>query len=152
MSTYDLQYAGSSWDELQHIRQAVGFLVKKKKNKKTPMRRAHAWLFLVNSQVLHQKAQKSLEEITEELCPVSRGMDECTMRLTIFLSIFFLFEVKKYLIFFSLSRLWASPRSTALERCSGMINTAPMAYPKMWVRIWIIQLGWGTFGGWIMVL
>ncbi|KAJ1377259.1 Dilute domain, partial [Sesbania bispinosa] len=40
------QFAGSSWDELKHIRQAVGFLV------------------------LHQKTQKSLEEITTELCPV----------------------------------------------------------------------------------
>ncbi|KAE9590489.1 putative myosin ATPase [Lupinus albus] len=40
------QFGGSSWDELKHIRQAVGFLV------------------------LHQKAQKSLEEITNELCPV----------------------------------------------------------------------------------
>ncbi|CAL5380751.1 unnamed protein product [Camellia sinensis] len=38
------QFAGSSWDELQHIRQAVGFLV------------------------LHQKPQKSLDEITNELC------------------------------------------------------------------------------------
>nr|XP_009394265.1 PREDICTED: myosin-12-like [Musa acuminata subsp. malaccensis] len=40
------QFAGTSWDELQHIRQAVGFLV------------------------LHQKSHKSLEEITNELCPV----------------------------------------------------------------------------------
>ncbi|KAI9169656.1 hypothetical protein LWI28_015635 [Acer negundo] len=40
------QLAGTSWDELQHIRQAVGFLV------------------------LHQKAQKSLDEITNELCPI----------------------------------------------------------------------------------
>ncbi|KAF9609184.1 hypothetical protein IFM89_013574 [Coptis chinensis] len=40
------EYAGSSWDELQHIRQAVGFLVS------------------------HQKPQKSLNEITNELCPV----------------------------------------------------------------------------------
>ncbi|KAG6525053.1 hypothetical protein ZIOFF_015005 [Zingiber officinale] len=39
------EFAGTSWDELQHIRQAVGFLV------------------------LHQKSQKSLEEITKELCP-----------------------------------------------------------------------------------
>ncbi|GAV69100.1 Myosin_head domain-containing protein/IQ domain-containing protein/DIL domain-containing protein/Myosin_N domain-containing protein [Cephalotus follicularis] len=38
--------AGSSWNALQHIRQAVGFMV------------------------LHQKAQKSLEEITNELCPI----------------------------------------------------------------------------------
>ncbi|KAL0925889.1 hypothetical protein M5K25_004263 [Dendrobium thyrsiflorum] len=37
--------AGTSWDELQHIKQAVGFLVS------------------------HQKAHKSLEEITNELCP-----------------------------------------------------------------------------------
>ncbi|KAG4947683.1 hypothetical protein JHK87_043690 [Glycine soja] len=40
------QFAGSSWAELKHICQAVGFLV------------------------LHQKTQKSLEEITNELCPV----------------------------------------------------------------------------------
>ncbi|KAI5603286.1 hypothetical protein BDE02_01G209600 [Populus trichocarpa] len=40
------QFAGSSWDELRHIRQAVGFLVS------------------------HHKAQKSLEEITNELCPM----------------------------------------------------------------------------------
>ncbi|MCH99628.1 myosin XI-F, partial [Trifolium medium] len=39
------QIAGSSWDELKHIRQSVGFLV------------------------LHQKTQKSLDEITNELCP-----------------------------------------------------------------------------------
>ncbi|PSS10051.1 Myosin-12 like, partial [Actinidia chinensis var. chinensis] len=40
------QFSGSAWDELQHIRQAVGFLV------------------------LHQKPQKSLDEITTELCPM----------------------------------------------------------------------------------
>ncbi|XP_075500978.1 myosin-12 [Primulina tabacum] len=39
------EFAGSSWDELQHIRQAVAFLV------------------------LHQKTQKSVDEITNELCP-----------------------------------------------------------------------------------
>ncbi|KAJ0974115.1 hypothetical protein J5N97_016080 [Dioscorea zingiberensis] len=37
---------GTSWDELQHIRQAVGFLT------------------------LHQKTHKTMEEITNELCPV----------------------------------------------------------------------------------
>ncbi|XP_074563999.1 myosin-12-like [Curcuma longa] len=40
------QFAGTSWDELQHIRQAVGFLV------------------------LHQKSQKSLEDIRDGICPV----------------------------------------------------------------------------------
>ncbi|KAG8391355.1 hypothetical protein BUALT_Bualt01G0179200 [Buddleja alternifolia] len=40
------EFAGSSWDELQHIRQAVAFLV------------------------LHQKAQKTLDDIATELCPV----------------------------------------------------------------------------------
>nr|GEW01257.1 myosin-12-like isoform X1 [Tanacetum cinerariifolium] len=39
------QFAGSSWNGLHHIRQAVGLLVS------------------------HQKIQKSLEEITNELCP-----------------------------------------------------------------------------------
>ncbi|KAL9149749.1 hypothetical protein ABFS82_12G126000 [Erythranthe guttata] len=40
------EYVGSSWDELKHIRQAVGFLV------------------------IHQKPKKNLNEISNELCPV----------------------------------------------------------------------------------
>ncbi|KAG7649627.1 Dilute domain [Arabidopsis thaliana x Arabidopsis arenosa] len=40
------EYAGSSWDELKHIRQAIGFLV------------------------IHQKPKKTLDEISHELCPV----------------------------------------------------------------------------------
>ncbi|CAA7059034.1 unnamed protein product [Microthlaspi erraticum] len=40
------EYAGSAWDELRHVRQAVGFLV------------------------IHQKPKKTLDEITRELCPV----------------------------------------------------------------------------------
>lgn len=40
------EYAGAAWDELKHIRQAVGFLV------------------------IHQKPKKSLDEITHDLCPV----------------------------------------------------------------------------------
>ncbi|XP_068634511.1 myosin-17-like isoform X2 [Aristolochia californica] len=40
------EYAGSAWDELKHIRQAVGFLV------------------------IHQKPKKILNEITKDLCPV----------------------------------------------------------------------------------
>ncbi|KAL9810982.1 putative Dilute domain-containing protein [Arabidopsis thaliana] len=40
------EYAGSAWDELRHIRQAVRFLV------------------------IHQKPKKTLDEITRELCPV----------------------------------------------------------------------------------
>ncbi|CAI0560607.1 unnamed protein product [Linum tenue] len=39
-------YAGSSWDELKHIRQAVGFLV------------------------IHQKYRISYDEITNDLCPI----------------------------------------------------------------------------------
>ncbi|XP_059665774.1 myosin-11-like isoform X2 [Cornus florida] len=40
------EYAGSAWDELKHIRQAIGFLV------------------------IHQKPKKSLNEISRDLCPV----------------------------------------------------------------------------------
>ncbi|KOM29980.1 hypothetical protein LR48_Vigan845s000800 [Vigna angularis] len=40
------QYAGSAWDELKHIRQAIGFLV------------------------IHQKPKKTLDEISHDLCPV----------------------------------------------------------------------------------
>nr|VDD41893.1 unnamed protein product [Brassica oleracea] len=41
-----LQYAGTSWEELKHIRQAIGFLV------------------------IHQKPKKTLDEISHDLCPV----------------------------------------------------------------------------------
>ncbi|KAF3776160.1 Myosin-11, partial [Nymphaea thermarum] len=41
-----VQYAGTAWEELKHIRQAVGFLV------------------------IHQKPKKTLREITNDLCPV----------------------------------------------------------------------------------
>ncbi|KAJ6843986.1 myosin-17-like [Iris pallida] len=40
------EYSGSAWDELKHIRQAVGFLV------------------------IHQKPKKTLKEISNDLCPV----------------------------------------------------------------------------------
>ncbi|XP_075508017.1 myosin-9-like isoform X1 [Primulina tabacum] len=40
------EYSGSSWDELKHIRQAIGFLV------------------------IHQKPKKTLDEISHDLCPV----------------------------------------------------------------------------------
>ncbi|GAB2287440.1 hypothetical protein Dimus_021817 [Dionaea muscipula] len=40
------EYAGSAWDELKHIRQAIGFLV------------------------IHQKPKKTLHEISRDLCPV----------------------------------------------------------------------------------
>ncbi|KAE8685054.1 Myosin-11 [Hibiscus syriacus] len=40
------EYAGSSWDELKHIRQAVGFLV------------------------IHQKYRISYDEISNDLCPI----------------------------------------------------------------------------------
>ncbi|OMO70685.1 IQ motif, EF-hand binding site [Corchorus capsularis] len=40
------EFAGSAWEELRHIRQAVGFLV------------------------IHQKPKKTLKEITNDLCPV----------------------------------------------------------------------------------
>ncbi|XP_047173231.1 myosin-9-like isoform X2 [Vigna umbellata] len=39
------EYAGSAWDELKHIRQAIGFLV------------------------IHQKPKKTLDEISHDLCP-----------------------------------------------------------------------------------
>ncbi|WVY90579.1 hypothetical protein V8G54_036093 [Vigna mungo] len=45
LSTSEMQYAGTSWHELNYIRQAVGFLV------------------------IHQKRKKSLEEIRQDLCP-----------------------------------------------------------------------------------
>ncbi|KAG5055444.1 hypothetical protein JHK85_007954 [Glycine max] len=52
----NLQYAGSSWDELKHIRQAVGFLV------------------------IHQKYRISYDEIINDLCP---EVDEAAARTEI---------------------------------------------------------------------
>ncbi|KAL5127223.1 Myosin-14 [Glycine soja] len=46
------EYAGTSWHELNYIRQAIGFLV------------------------IHQKRKKSLEEIRQDLCPVVSEMRE----------------------------------------------------------------------------
>ncbi|KAJ0031391.1 hypothetical protein Pint_13663 [Pistacia integerrima] len=46
------EFAGTSWHELNYIRQAVGFLV------------------------IHQKRKKSLEEIRQDLCPVVAQMRE----------------------------------------------------------------------------
>lgn len=40
------EYAGLAWDELKHIRQAIGFLA------------------------IHQKSQKTLDEVSHDLCPV----------------------------------------------------------------------------------
>ncbi|GAB2226409.1 hypothetical protein Drorol1_Dr00022214 [Drosera rotundifolia] len=40
------EYVGAAWDELKHIRQAIGFLV------------------------IHQKPQKTLDEVSHEICPV----------------------------------------------------------------------------------
>ncbi|KAK4591221.1 hypothetical protein RGQ29_021426 [Quercus rubra] len=40
------EFVGLAWDEMKHIRQAVGFLV------------------------IHQKPKKTLKEITNDLCPV----------------------------------------------------------------------------------
>ncbi|KAK9059845.1 hypothetical protein SSX86_020549 [Deinandra increscens subsp. villosa] len=40
------EYAGSAWDELKHIRQAIAFLV------------------------IHQKPKKTLDEISRDLCPI----------------------------------------------------------------------------------
>ncbi|GAB4841690.1 hypothetical protein Ancab_022412 [Ancistrocladus abbreviatus] len=45
------EYAGPAWDELKHIRQAIGFLV------------------------IHQKPQKTLDEVSHDLCPVSDAFE-----------------------------------------------------------------------------
>ncbi|KAG6492988.1 hypothetical protein ZIOFF_047960 [Zingiber officinale] len=47
------KYAGSAWDELKHVRQTVGFLV--------------CPFFSVC--ISHQKPKKTLEELTQDLCP-----------------------------------------------------------------------------------
>ncbi|KAM7262671.1 hypothetical protein ACFE04_000354 [Oxalis oulophora] len=51
------EYAGCSWDELKHIRQAVGFLVSSSSS-------------FNNNNVIHQKYRISYDEITNDLCPI----------------------------------------------------------------------------------
>ncbi|KAF6168634.1 hypothetical protein GIB67_005246 [Kingdonia uniflora] len=53
------EYAGSSWDELKHIRQAVGFLVCL-----SDFIEPHC------TKVIHQKSRISYDEIIHDLCPV----------------------------------------------------------------------------------
>ncbi|CAJ1961121.1 unnamed protein product [Sphenostylis stenocarpa] len=50
------EYSGSAWDELKHIRQAIGFLV--------------SILPVSICMVIHQKPRKALHEISHDLCPV----------------------------------------------------------------------------------
>ncbi|XP_022032658.1 myosin-9 [Helianthus annuus] len=50
LSPAALIYAGSAWDELKHLRQAIGFLV------------------------IHEKSKKTLDEIIYDLCPVISKM------------------------------------------------------------------------------
>ncbi|KAE8679655.1 Myosin-14 [Hibiscus syriacus] len=63
------EYAGSSWDELKHIRQAVGFLSKKDLNflsfKSCPPDGNGYFLA-----VIHQKYRISYDEISDDHCPV----------------------------------------------------------------------------------
>lgn len=77
-----VQYAGSAWDELKHIRQAVGFLVSFICiSLPYPITHSCNFIFIfadrllsfnfLTTQVIHQKPKKSLNEITKELCPVS---------------------------------------------------------------------------------
>ncbi|KAG4188866.1 hypothetical protein ERO13_A08G192400v2 [Gossypium hirsutum] len=58
------EYAGSSWDELKHIRQAVGFLV------------------------IHQKYRISYDDITNDLCPVRPFFSLSLFSLPIFPRLF----------------------------------------------------------------
>jgi myosin-5 len=58
------QYAGSSWDELKHIRQAVTLLI------------------------LEEKHSKSLKEITDDFCPVSLNLYLYNFLWTSFLCVF----------------------------------------------------------------
>lgn len=81
MLSFNLQFAGTSWDELRHIRQAVGFLVcelfPKQSTCASYLTTSETDSPLIpfsffHAQVLHQKVQKSLDELTNELCPVSK--------------------------------------------------------------------------------
>lgn len=77
-----MQYAGSAWDELKHIRQAIGFLVSglhlfvSSLSGTTPdccrkMSPESLKCSVLAIQVIHQKPKKTLDEISHDLCPVS---------------------------------------------------------------------------------
>lgn len=68
-----MQYAGSAWEELKHIRQAIGFLVYFYLHitcSDAKMANMVNLSFLPSVQVIHQKSKKSLDEISNDLCPV----------------------------------------------------------------------------------
>ncbi|KAF9615027.1 hypothetical protein IFM89_021598 [Coptis chinensis] len=77
-TTEELQFAGTSWHELNYIRQAVGFLVQENTSVKNLSKRLSPFLInygpCENFQVIHQKRKKSLEEIKQDLCPVVAQM------------------------------------------------------------------------------
>ncbi|RRT61915.1 hypothetical protein B296_00005974 [Ensete ventricosum] len=62
-------YAGSAWDELKHIRQAIGFLVMLSFS----LCSAIYATCRTRMAVIHQKPKKTLDEISHDLCPVSEG-------------------------------------------------------------------------------
>ncbi|CAK9184254.1 unnamed protein product [Ilex paraguariensis] len=77
------EYAGLSWDELKHVRQAVGFLVRSIYSFAQHSRNVitlvvslfvveyEVWLTMyINMQVIHQKSRISYDDLTNDLCPI----------------------------------------------------------------------------------
>lgn len=107
---FHVQYVGSAWDELKHIRQAVGFLVRTNLVSlcKTNFHMITC-LYLTLSplnflQVIHQKPKKTLHEITNELCPVRRLSSiflfcSCSSLLFLKYGCFFYFSEEKKFLF-----------------------------------------------------
>ena len=135
-----IQYAGSAWDELRHIRQAVGFLVWLI-NLPLLVLSLFSHIFLacltvsfslffsiLLNQVIHQKPKKTLKEITNDLCPVSN------LPFNLFLSTQNHTFLSK-LLNFGFFRYLAYNNYTGSVPCTGMTNMVHTAYHQMWVFI-----------------
>ena len=101
------QYAGSAWDELKHIRQAVTLLI------------------------LEEKHSRSLTEITDDFCPVSLWTLQTTTRFWSFDTIILKLVTK--LGVYGTDRRWACSNCTGSVQCTATTSMEPWAFHQKWV-------------------
>jgi hypothetical protein len=80
-------------------------------------------LIEIKLQVLHQKLHKTLDEITDDLCPVSPEQDKLIKNALVFPN-HQMSNISKF------HRFWASAKYIALEQCSGTTNMVHKVYRK----------------------
>lgn len=150
---FHVQFVGSAWDELKHIRQAVGFLVRTDFGALCKTNFCMIWYFyliffsLNFLQVIHQKPKKALHEITNELCPVRSHFSLFLLHSSHFFcikfaSFFYPSKEKKtfvsfrllaccFNLYYSFIRCLAYSNCIGSALCTGMTNTEPTLFLQM---------------------